>query len=336
MGRPKKTTMADETDEITDLEAFHSELQDGVNSVRQLVAAWMPKRNTQASSSRASTSGSGSGSNGSYAFSAAASSVQARGRPERLGIGASMPKQTTSGVNLSNPDSKEAKLMTAMMGKNNKRKGTDDRTSQVSSLAQPSTSKAAMPAAPASDDDDEDSRAKSISVKKTKPGAANGFFHDKPKKQHKPAQQISHKAAASNTFAKPSLPLGSADTRSLSGTPQPLSRTASPPPSPTRLSEVKPPYAIPPTLTGAEEGEDCGVEEDGSFLDEGASVVTSQTDSALRSNDLADPNDAEKKKRKRKKKKKQQKAAVEGTVSGGDGGSQSKVNDRLFGDSVLS
>lgn len=252
-----------------------------------------------------------------------------------------MPKQVQSGANLANPNSKEAKLLKNLMGANNKRKVMDDGPSQhltYQSLANPKTKPSKGGAAAADDDDDdddgEDSRAKSISVKKAKFASANALFHDKkPKKQHVPSQKAPMKHNVITTAPPPRLQTADLEGQSPSGTPQPATSTStstSPPPSPTRLSEVKPPYAIPPTLRY--QSRDASVDEqDESMLEEGASILTIQTDSTLQGS-TANPVDAEKKKRKRKKKKKQQQM----DLSLDSNSTPSQVNERLFGDSVLS
>ena len=205
-------------------------------------------------------------------------------------------------------------LKTLLGGSSRKRKASEE-----AETARPSTSGAKlngqavtngiMDAAAASDSEEEDSRSRSISVKGKKKA---DLFHEKPTKQvynhegaskkHKKQKQNGStvgsepNGAASDTFAKPSTPIGS------------KKQSTSVPTSPTRLpaqaAVMKPPYTVSSHPTdhkspALEVDNDEQIGED----DESIMTETTMTETLLGSPSAGDGEQKKKKKRKNKKKK---------------------------------
>lgn len=311
---------------------FHAdELQNSYGQLEQLVASWWPTNERAA------------------VLSTRDEDVAIpRGRPERLvahlrvldrladtstlrlGLGASLAKSQYAAN--SRIDTAETKKLKQLMGANgNKRRRSEEPESALaSSKGGPSTD--------APSDDEEDSRAKAFSSKKAK--NAGPVFHDKPaKKPVTPSLKKDRKEAqVEDAFAVPAVPTKSTEGkkvagRSRSSTPQNSMQQATNGKSPTRLINVKPPFAL-PTSSGngdLEEGENEQQEEE---EDDTESVTTETTQSTLLDTPMGSPNG--KPKRKRKKKKKKKKAQVEGESGSAAASGAAGESENLFGTSTTS
>lgn len=140
------------------------------------------------------------------------------------------------------------------------------------------------------EDSDEESRTRSITAKKPKKSGLIAVFKDKAK---------------ATTTAKSTI----------------REQGAEPPASPVRLSEVRPPYAIPRELLPTSER---------NTPSDGSEVLNTRESSPVEQAIKAADETPEKKKRKKKKKKKPQDNQPNSGIS-----SSLRPEDRLFGNSIL-
>ncbi|KAL7008904.1 hypothetical protein EMMF5_001651 [Cystobasidiomycetes sp. EMM_F5] len=165
----------------------------------------------------------------------------------RLGLGAK-PVSAKSDISaaLANPNTAEGKLARLLLNGTKKRPAEDDTAPSTSSETQKNNKQVLT-----RKDDDDESRSSAISAKVPKLAKSNSFFHDNPVRSD---TQPSKKPRSLNVDAQ--LPLSSAEaveesvTKAEPSKPNASGSTSpyAPPYSPTRLEDVRPPYAIPPDL----------------------------------------------------------------------------------------
>lgn len=303
-------TATREEEEITDLEAFHHELQSSLGLVRQMVSSWLPS-GAQISK-----------------FPAASSEDVAsipRGRPERLGIGATAARPYSS---TSTADTAETRKLKGMLGSSDKekRKIRDETQSMPGARAAKAGSDI---------DDDEDSRSRALSVKKPKLAAASttSFFHEKPSSRKETQTPVAapvskpkiQKLPAAST-APEAQEQAQINGQSMFAAPAPPrlaknARAEIPADAPAKATQND------AALAEVEEDE----EEDGN-----ASIMTESTLQSISTEATAGKNDSKAAKRKRNKaNRKRRQQEEEARLKSQTQSSTGPQNGMLFGDSVV-